>query len=215
MSELIEQIRNTIGIQDPITRIAAAGFLSIFTTFGILWVMQILIATGEGAITSKYEGRFVDFVRIKKDESLDTKNAKPKKPPEPEEPPPEPEQQMDDIDTSMETVSIGSVDANMDVAAGIGGFNAGEGEYLPIVKVAPIYPNRALSRGIEGYCIVEFVVTRNGSTANGKVIECTSSLFAKASLKASSKFKYKPRVINGTPIDVPGVQHKITFELEK
>ena len=215
MSELIQQIRNTIGIQDPIIRIAAAGFLSIFTTFGILWVMQILIATGEGAITSKYEGRFVDFVRIKKDESLDTKNAKPKKPPEPEEPPPEPEQQMDDIDTSMETVSIGSVNANMDVAAGIGGFNAGEGEYLPIVKVAPIYPNRALSRGIEGYCIVEFVVTRNGTTANGKVIECTSSLFAKASLKASSKFKYKPRVINGTPIDVPGVQHKITFELEK
>jgi len=215
MSEMIEQIRNTIGIQDPITRIAAAGFVSVFTTFGILWVMQILIATGEGAITSKYEGRFVDFVRIKKDESLDTKNAKPKKPPEPEEPPPEPEQQMDDIDTSMETVSIGSVDANMDVAAGIGGFNAGEGEYLPIVKVAPIYPNRALSRGIEGYCIVEFVVTRNGTTANGKVVECTSSLFAKASLKASSKFKYKPRVINGTPIDVPGVQHKITFELEK
>jgi len=215
MSELIQQIRNTIGIQDPIARIAAAGFLSIFTTFGILWVMQILIATGEGAITSKYEGRFVDFVRIKKDESLDTKNAKPKKPPEPEEPPPEPEQQMDDIDTSMDTVSIGSVDANMDVAAGIGGFNAGEGEYLPIVKVAPIYPNRALSRGIEGYCIIEFVVTRNGTTANGKVIECTSSLFAKASLKASSKFKYKPRVINGTPIDVPGVQHKITFELEK
>ena len=215
MSELIEQIRSTIGIQDPITRIAAAGFVSVFTTFGILWVMQILIATGEGAITSKYEGRFVDFVRIKKDESLDTKNAKPKKPPEPEEPPPEPEQQKDDIDTSMETVSIGSVDANMDVAAGIGGFNAGEGEYLPIVKVAPIYPNRALSRGIEGYCIVEFVVTRNGTTANGKVVECTSSLFAKASLKASSKFKYKPRVINGTPIDVPGVQHKITFELEK
>ena len=215
MSELIQQIRNTIGIQDPITRIAAAGFLSIFTTFGILWVMQILIATGEGAITSKYEGRFVDFVKIKKDESLDKKNAKPKKPPEPEEPPPEPEQQMDDIDTSMDTVSIGSVDANMDVAAGIGGFNAGEGEYLPIVKVAPIYPNRALSRGIEGYCIIEFVVTRNGTTANGKVIECTSSLFAKASLKASSKFKYKPRVINGTPIDVPGVQHKITFELEK
>ena len=215
MSELIQQIRDTIGIDDPIKRIAAAGFLSIFTTFGILWVMQILIATGEGAITSKYEGRFVDFVRIKKDESLDTKNAKPKKPPEPEEPPPEPEQQMDDIDTSMETVSIGAVNANVDVAAGIGGFNAGEGEYLPIIKVAPIYPNRALSRGIEGYCIIEFVVTRNGTTANGKVIECTSSLFANASLKAGAKFKYKPRVINGTPIDVPGVQHKITFELEK
>ena len=82
---------------------------------------------------------------------------------------------MDDIDTSMETVSIGAVNANVDVAAGIGGYNAGEGEYLPIVKVAPIYPNRALSRGIEGYCIIEFVVTRNGTTANGKVINAPAA----------------------------------------
>ena len=215
MSELIQQIRDTIGIDDPIKRIAAAGFLSVFTTFGILWVMQILIATGEGAITSKYEGRFVDFVRIKKDEDLNTKNPKPKKPPDPEEPPPDTPQELDDIDTTADTVNIGAVDANVGVGAGIGGFNAGEGEYLPIVKVAPIYPNRALSRGIEGWCIVEYTVTRNGTVENGKVVECTSSLFANASLKASSKFKYKPRVINGTPIDVPGVQHKITFELEK
>ena len=54
-----------------------------------------------------------------------------------------------------------------------------------------------------------------GTTSGAKVVECTSSLFANASVKATAKFKYKPRVINGTPIDVPGVQHKITFELER
>jgi protein TonB len=215
MSEATEQIKSNLGIEDPIKRLAVAAIVSVFTTFSILWLMQVLIATGKGAITSKYEGRFVDFVRIKKDEDLDLKNAKPKKPPEPEEPPPDTPQQLDDIDTSAETVNIGAVDTNVGVGAGIGGFNAGEGEYLPIVKVAPIYPNRALSRGIEGWCIVEYTVTRSGTTANGKVVECTSSLFANASLKASAKFKYKPRVINGTPIDVPGVQHKITFELER
>ena len=215
MSEATEQIKSNLGIEDPIKRLAVAAIISVFTTFSILWLMQVLIATGKGAITSKYEGRFVDFVRIKKDEDLDLKNAKPKKPPEPEEPPPDTPQQLDDIDTSAETVNIGAVDTNVGVGAGIGGFNAGEGEYLPIVKVAPIYPNRALSRGIEGWCIVEYTVTRSGTTANGKVVECTSSLFANASLKASAKFKYKPRVINGTPIDVPGVQHKITFELER
>ncbi|MCS5548604.1 MAG: energy transducer TonB [SAR86 cluster bacterium] len=215
MSEATEQIKNNLGIEDPIKRLVLAAIVAVFTTFSILWLMQVLIATGKGAITSKYEGRFVDFVRIKKDEDLDLKTAKPKKPPEPEEPPPDTPQQLDDIDTSAETVNIGAVDTNVGVGAGIGGFNAGEGEYLPIVKVAPIYPNRALSRGIEGWCIVEYTVTRSGTTANGKVVECTSSLFASASLKASAKFKYKPRVINGTPIDVPGVQHKITFELEQ
>jgi len=202
-------------VEDPKIRLGLAAVAAVFTTFAILWVMQILIATGKGAITSKYEGRFVDFVRIEKDESLDTKTLKPKKPPEPEQPPPDTPPQLDEIDASVQTVNIGAVDTEVGVnVGGIGGFNAAEGEYLPIVKVAPIYPNRALSRGIEGYCIVEYIVTRNGTTKDPKVVECTSSLFANASIKASAKFKYKPRVINGQPIDVPGVMHKITFELE-
>ena len=202
-------------IEDPKIRLGLAALAAVFTTFTILWVMQILIATGKGAITSKYEGRFIDFVRIEKDETLDTKTLKPKKPPEPEQPPPDTPPQLDEIDASVQTVNIGAVDTEVGVnVGGIGGFNAAEGEYLPIVKVAPIYPNRALTRGIEGHCIVIYTVTRNGTTKDPKVVECTSSLFANASIKASSKFKYKPRVINGQPIDVPGVMHKITFELE-
>ena len=203
-------------IEDPKIRLGLAALAAVFTTFTILWVMQILIATGKGAITSKYEGRFIDFVRIEKDETLDTKTLKPKKPPEPEQPPPDTPPQLDEIDASVQTVNIGAVDTEVGVnVGGIGGFNAAEGEYLPIVKVAPIYPNRALTRGIEGHCIVVYTVTRNGTTKDPKVVECTSSLFANASVKASSKFKYKPRVINGQPIDVPGVMHKITFELEQ
>ena len=201
--------------EDPKIRLALAALAAVFTTFAILWLMQILIATGKGAITSKYEGRFVDFVRIEKDESLETKTLKPKKPPEPEQPPPDSPPQLDEIDASVQTVGIGAVDTGVGLnVGGIGGFNAAEGEYLPIVKVAPIYPNRALTRGIEGNCIVEYTVTRNGTTKGVKVVECTSSLFANASVKAAAKFKYKPRVINGQPIDVPGVMHKITFELE-
>ena len=202
-------------VEDPKIRLGLAALAAVFTTFTILWVMQILIATGKGAITSKYEGRFIDFVRIEKDETLDTKTLKPKKPPEPEQPPPDTPPQLDEIDASVQTVNIGAVDTEVGVnVGGIGGFNAAEGEYLPIVKVAPIYPNRALTRGIEGHCIVVYTVTRNGTTKDPKVVECTSSLFANASVKASAKFKYKPRVINGQPIDVPGVMHKITFELE-
>ena len=209
MAELFQQV------EDPKIRLGLAALAAVFTTFTILWVMQILIATGKGAITSKYEGRFIDFVRIEKDETLDTKTLKPKKPPEPEQPPPDTPPQLDEIDASVQTVNIGAVDTEVGVnVGGIGGFNAAEGEYLPIVKVAPIYPNRALTRGIEGHCIVVYTVTRNGTTKDPKVVECTSSLFANASVKASAKFKYKPRVINGQPIDVPGVMHKITFELE-
>jgi protein TonB len=45
-------------------------------------------------------------------------------------------------------------------------------------------------------------------------VECTSSLFQKASINAASKFKYKPRVVDSVPMEVQGVQHIITFKLE-
>jgi len=39
-------------------------------------------------------------------------------------------------------------------------------------------------------------------------------IFDRAALQAAAKFKYKPKVVNGEPIDVAGVQNRITFELQ-
>lgn len=89
-----------------------------------------------------------------------------------------------------------------------------EGDYLPIVKVAPMYPRRAQSQGLEGYCDLEFTVTPLGTTTDVRVIECTSSLFERASVQALLKFKYKPRVVGGTAIPTPRLQHRITFQIE-
>ena len=77
------------------------------------------------------------------------------------------------------------------------GFGVSDGEYLPIVKVAPVYPSRALSRGLEGYVIVEFTVMSTGAVRDVSVVESTSSLFERAATTAALKFKYKPRVIDG------------------
>ena len=41
-----------------------------------------------------------------------------------------------------------------------------------------------------------------------------SGIFDRAAIQAAQKFKYKPRVIDGVAIEVPGVQNKITFEIE-
>ena len=75
-------------------------------------------------------------------------------------------------------------------------------------------PARALNRGLEGYVIVEFTVTENGSTRDAFVVESTSTLFDRAAIEAALKFKYKPRVIDGTPVEVPGVRNRISFAIE-
>jgi len=57
-------------------------------------------------------------------------------------------------------------------------------------------------------------VTPLGTTTDLGVIFCSSSLFERASVQALLKFKYKHRVVNGTPIAVPGLKHRITFQIE-
>ncbi len=155
-------------------------------------------------------------MRVQREELTETKKLKPKKPPEPEQPPPDvPPPQTDNLDTNPNAIRIGVVNADVNInVGGIGGFDMVDGEYLPIVKVAPIYPRRAQSRGLEGYCILEFTVTRQGTVRDVSTVECTSTLFERASTDAAYKFKYKPRVVNGEPIEVPGVRNKITFQLE-
>ena len=187
-----------------------------FAALSLLWVMQFLIATGQAAITEALDARFVDFVRVKREETVERKQEKPERPPEVDEQPPElPQQDMDnsDFDSSV-AVSVPNPDMNVGLDGELGDFSLAEGDYLPIVKVAPMYPRRAQSRGLEGHCDLQFTVTPLGTTADVSVIECTSSLFERASVQALLKFKYKPRVVNGTAIAVPGLRHRITFQIE-
>ena len=196
-------------------RYAISIGLGASVTFALLFVMQLLIATGRGAITEAKAFRIVDFVRVERQSIVETKKEKPEKPPEPEQAPdmPSPDT-LDSFDSSM-AVSMSSPVINASLNIGGVGFGVSDGEYLPIVKVAPIYPARAASRGLEGYVILEFTVTRAGTVRDVFVVESTSSIFERAATTAAYKFKYKPRVIDGEPVEVPGVRNKITFVLEK
>lgn len=153
---------------------------------------------------------------ITPEDTLETNlaEAKPEKVDDPEEPPPdlEPIQFETQIDMNVaNTAPMTGVNLNLNSS----GMSSGDGEYLPIVKVAPIYPRRAQTRGITGYCIVEYTVTKTGSIRDPFAVDCQpKGIFERASLKASEKFKYKPRVVDGEPIEVAGVQNKFTYELE-
>lgn len=198
-------------------RYGIAILSGVAVTLGLLWIMQFLIASGEGALTDPGEKYYLDFVRIKQQEITNVEEPKPEKPPKPEEPPPDvPPPSQDVINPNANAISVRapSMGNNTDIA-GPGSLSYSDGEYLPIVRVAPIYPNRALSRGLEGYVDLSFTVTQAGTVRDPIVTYSSSSLFESAAKKAVLKFKYKPRVVDGQPVDVPGVETRIRFELEK
>ena len=199
-----------------IGRYAFSIVIGTVVTLSLLFIMQLLIVTGKQALTDPRERHKLEFVRVKKNENLNTQDLTPEKPPKPPETPPEtPPQDMDNIDPDAPTIDIPrpSVSANTDIG-GPGGMNIAEGDYLPIVRVAPVYPSRALSRGLEGFVDMSFTVTTTGTVKDPIVLQSTSSLFERAATRAVLKFKYKPRVVDGIPVEVSGVKTRITFELE-
>lgn len=200
-----------------IGRYAFSIAIGVVVTLSLLFIMQLLIATGEDIIQKERTRAQLDFVRVKRDENLDTDDFEPEKPPPPPEVPPEtPPQEMDNIDPNTPTINIAAptVSANTDIG-GPGGMNIAEGDYLPIVRVAPVYPARALSRGLEGYVDMSFTVTPTGTVENPVVMYSTSSLFDRAATQAVLKFKYKPRVVDGVPVAVPNVKTRISFKIEE
>lgn len=200
-------------------RLLVAIPVAVVVTFSVFFLMQLLIESGKSALTDEYEGRSVDFVRVDQEEQVEEKRRKPDKPPEPEEPPPQPEtpqqQASADVNQSMEMGAVG-IDPNIDVQAGDMGGGSGDGEYLPIVKVSPQYPQRALQRGLEGWVLVEFTVTPAGTVKDITVVDAEpADIFNRAAVDAAKKFKYKPRVIDGQAVEVSGVQNLIRFEMER
>lgn len=199
-------------------RYCAALVVGSGVTFGVFWVMQGLISSGGSVMNEQSTERLESFVMQKPDDDVQTKERKPQKPPVAPKEPPKPEMPKPQVaKASTDGFDVGGFDisADLNVDAGLSG-GGGDGEYLPIVKVAPNYPRRAAQRGIEGYVVVEFTVNALGAVVNPVVIEAAPpNIFDREALAAVKKFKYKPKTVNGKGVEVPGVRNIIRFELEK
>lgn len=205
-------------------RVGIAAALGVLVTLLLLFLMHSLINT-EFDPPEETEGTKIADIRMPKYE-IETRfeDAKPEKPDEPEAPPPEiPEPAFDVPTANLSGLNLSAPVFEANVAMNIGTGFSGDGEYLPIVKVAPEYPNNAASRGIEGFCVVEFTVTTTGTTRDVRAIDTDcittdgrpTTVFNRASIRAAERFKYRPKVVDGEPIEVPGVRNRFVYELAK
>ena len=87
-------------------------------TLSLIFVMHLLIEHAEDAISKEGTKHVLDFVRVKRNESLNTEDFTPEKPPKPPEVPPEvPPQDTDVVDPNAPTIAIPApeVSANVDI----------------------------------------------------------------------------------------------------
>jgi protein TonB len=89
-------------------------------------------------------------------------------------------------------------------------------DVIPLVRVPPEYPPRAITLGIEGWVLVEFTITATGSVTDALIAAAEpAGVFDDAALKAIARWRYNPKIENGAAVERVSVQTKIVFELPK
>lgn len=193
-------------------RIGSSAGLGILVTGMLLLLMTSLIAMDPPEIVeSKHQ--IIDVVMPDK---RDIENRPEPMVEKPVDPPPEPAQpkieQSFDPAEGTEIVMI----PTLDPVGPKGGLNLSSGSAMAIFKVAPNYPRRAISRGIEGYVELMFDITPTGKTENIRVIHAEpKGYFENASRKTLAKWKYKPAMEDGVAMAQKNQITRISYELDK
>lgn len=197
-------------------RLLMVVFPAAIVTFSLQMVMVSLIQFADRRLDESTTVKLPEIAMPEVEIKTQWQLEKPQKPQLDDTPPPEvPEQAFDNIDGNTQIGALGGVDqlvAKLDLSMG-SGLSASDGEYLPIVKVAPQYPRRALKRGLEGDVVLEYTVTKQGSVRDPVVLQSSDAVFNQAAIDSALRYKYKPRVINGEAKEVPGVRTRIKFRM--
>lgn len=201
-----------------IVRWAISMFMAVGITFALFFFMQALIATGENFDERVNVIKIVDAtmpeIALEVIEEIDK---------------PEPIQDVNDqeVDVPDKQINVSdgpalniqravvNIETGLDLSSA--SISATDGDYLPLVAIAPQYPTRAAQRGIEGWCLVSFTVDGLGNVVEETIVVVDAEppeIFDRSSERAAARFKFQPRVKNGEGVSVPGVQYLFRYQLE-
>jgi len=96
--------------------------------------------------------------------------------------------------------------------------NLGRNDNKLLGIIAPEYPVRALQRRIDGWVLVNFSVNEEGKVDEESIVVIDSEpsgIFERASIRSASQFEFRPRIVNGTPVGVNGLQYVFTYLMDE
>ena len=198
-------------------RILLSTPIAALITLGLFYFMQALISTGDLIEENLTVVRLIDATMPEFNQEVIEEIEKPE--PIEELMEQQPEDPLRDVNISSgPSLNIARMDVSTSSVMQIEqtSISAADGDYLPLVRVPPQYPNRALQRGIEGWCLVEFTVNARGGVVEESIVVVDGEpqgVFDRTSMRAVAGFKYQPRVKDGVGVDVPNVQTILRYNI--
>jgi len=89
--------------------------------------------------------------------------------------------------------------------------SSGVANSLKIHDVEPHYPREAQKKGIQGDVILQATIDTKGNLTNLKIVQ-GDPILVSAAVDAVKKWKYRPYILNGEPVDVDTTT-KVQFHL--
>ncbi|MDX1751156.1 MAG: TonB family protein [Methylophaga sp.] len=235
MSQLL--LNETSRGESPSMRIFIGLLLAILVNYGLFTLMKEMTTSDSSLYRDDNEMLVLDFVRLKQEETQPEtiKREIPKKPPPPEEPPPPTPTtapKMTQPDVQQPQMDMPKIDIPLNIAGQpyLGDFSAEpapapsptpvqgpqmDDEVVPLVRIPPNYPRVAQRRGIEGVVTVVFTITRDGRVKDPEVVSASpENVFDNAAKTAILKWKFKPKVVDGEPVERRATQ-EIEFKLAR
>ncbi|WP_193162175.1 energy transducer TonB [Microbulbifer hainanensis] len=185
-----------------------------------LITLLLVLAMSQLIATNYQEPNIDEGITVKDVVLPDLKPTNPltnEAPPKPLDPPPQPPTTT--FETDVDPVTIPTRMAPPGPQKNKLGANIVTRDPVPVFKPAPRYPRVALQRGIEGYVVVEFSISKTGSVLHPRVVAGYDSagnatgLFDRAALAAVARFKYQPPLDEGRPVERHGVRNRISFKI--
>jgi protein TonB len=198
------------------SRLSIALVLAVVGTSLVFWFLWLLIHSSIEVGEAKTATR-IEFTRLRRDTDVQSKRESKARPERPTQAPTAPEISRMNVGPATEAVQMiaPSVDvrgALQRISVNVGGSDR---DVIPLVRIDPDYPNRAMNRGIEGWVLVQFTITPAGTVKDQKVVDAQpKGYFEESALKAIGRWRYNPKVEGGVAVERRGIQVVLHFNLE-
>jgi protein TonB len=202
-----------------VVRWAVSMVLAALITLALFYFMQYLIDTGDQFDERITVVKIVDATMPEIINEVIEEIDKPEMIEEVQEDIPDTPDKQISLDAGP-ALNIDRAGANLSTGLDLGSasISATDGDFLPLVAIAPQYPTRAAQRGIQGWCLVSFTVNGLGNVDEEsiEVVDAEpANIFDRSSIRAATRFKFQPRVVDGAGVAVPGVQYLFRYQLEE
>ncbi len=212
-------------------RVGISVLLAVIINALLFYLIHYLVSRTPTALTHLEDIHAVDFIRVKPEretpqQTLEEVNTPPPKqlqqPPQTTQYQPQSVNKPKPPQLDLPAMSL-RLPSGLTGGPYLGDFRADSSEAQfttldagkPVLQFPPVYPPRARRRGIEGRVLVEFTISETGAVEDPEILEAEPPrIFDRAVLRAIRRWKFNPRMIDGS-FTRQRARKEIVFKLNK